>query len=103
MTGQLSGAGSEDMRAGELALPPPDGSIGCPGWNSVGECALVEWIGRASPLTSSSTTQAQSWGSELAHPQIYYHLGVVVICWVWSVPDGENEFYYWLYPRSGRP
>lgn len=61
------------MRAGELTPPPPDGCIGCPGKNSVGQHALVVWIGRASKLTSSSTTQAQIWGSELAYPQIYYH------------------------------
>ena len=63
------------MRAGELILPPANGSIRWSRWSSTGEFVLVIWIrenlaGRGRGVTSSAIIQSQIQNYELAYSKI---------------------------------
>jgi hypothetical protein len=68
------------MRAGELTLPPADGSIWWSSQRSTVELTLV--MQKASVLNSSDITQAQIQSSVLAYPKIH------IICkWLGQVKE----------------
>lgn len=52
---------TKHRKAGELTLPPANGSIGWPSWSNAGELSLVVWITKP---TSSAATQTQIHDSE---------------------------------------
>lgn len=56
---------SENIRAGELTLPPADDDMGLPSWHSAGKIPLV-----VQRKESPAAMQAQMQGSELTLPKI---------------------------------